>query len=61
MSVLGYTGVAGDLVMEPGPVEVSVGSSSGDIRSSATFTSQEQHASSKAKIGRFSLSRRSAS
>jgi beta-xylosidase len=38
MSVLGYTGVSGDLVMEPGPVEVSVGSSSSDIRSSATFT-----------------------
>jgi beta-xylosidase len=38
MSVLGYTGVSGDLVMEPGPVEVSVGSSSTDIRSSATFT-----------------------
>jgi beta-xylosidase len=38
MSVLGYTGVSGDLMMEPGPVEVSVGSSSSDIRSSATFT-----------------------
>lgn len=38
MSVLAYTGVSGDLVMEPGPVEVSVGSSSSDIRSSATFT-----------------------
>jgi beta-glucosidase-like glycosyl hydrolase len=38
MSVLAYTGVSGDLVMEPGPVEVSVGSSSSDIRSRATFT-----------------------
>jgi beta-glucosidase len=38
MSVLAYTGLSGDLVMEPGPVEVSAGSSSSDIRSSATFT-----------------------
>ena len=38
MSLLGYTGLSGDLVMEPGPVEVSAGSSSSDIRSSATFT-----------------------
>jgi beta-xylosidase len=38
LSVLAYTGVSGDLVMEPGPVEVSVGSSSSDIRSSATVT-----------------------
>jgi beta-xylosidase len=38
LSVLAYTGVSGDLVMEPGPVEVSAGSSSSDIRSSATFT-----------------------
>jgi beta-xylosidase len=37
MSMLGYTGVSGVLVMEPGPVEVSVGSSSNDIRSSATL------------------------
>ena len=35
MSLLAYTGLSGDLVMEPGPVEVSAGSSSSDIRSSA--------------------------
>ena len=38
MSLLAYTGLSGDLVMEPGPVEVSAGSSSSDIRSSAKFT-----------------------
>jgi beta-xylosidase len=38
MSLLGYTGLSGDLVMEAGPVEVSAGSSSMDIRSSATLT-----------------------
>jgi beta-xylosidase len=38
MSLLGYTGISGELVMEPGPVEVSAGSSSNDIRSSAKFT-----------------------
>jgi beta-glucosidase len=38
MSLLAYTGISGELVMEPGPVEVSAGSSSSDIRSSATFT-----------------------
>jgi beta-glucosidase len=38
LSVLAYTGAAGDLVMEPGPIEVSVGSSSSDIRSTATVT-----------------------
>jgi beta-glucosidase len=38
MSLLGYTGISGQFVMEPGPVEVSAGSSSDDIRSSATFT-----------------------
>ena len=38
MSLLAYTGLSGELVMEPGPVEVSAGSSSIDIRSSATFT-----------------------
>ena len=37
MSLLGYTGLSGDFVMEPGPVEVSAGSSSSNIRSSATF------------------------
>jgi beta-glucosidase len=38
MSLLAYTGLSGDLVVEPGPVEVNVGSSSSDIRSSATLT-----------------------
>jgi beta-glucosidase len=35
MSLLAYTGLSGDLVMEPGPVELTAGSSSTDIRSSA--------------------------
>lgn len=38
MSVLGYTGLSGDFVIEPGPVELSVGGSSSDIRSTAKFT-----------------------
>jgi beta-xylosidase len=38
LSVLAYTGLSGELVMEPGPVEVSAGSSSSDLRSSAKFT-----------------------
>lgn len=38
MSLLAYTGLSGELVMEPGPVEVSAGSSSSDLRSSATLT-----------------------
>jgi beta-xylosidase len=38
MSMLGYTGVSGEIIMEPGWVELSAGSSSSDIRSSATFT-----------------------
>jgi len=37
MSVLAYTGLAGELVMEPGPVELSAGSSSDDLRSKATL------------------------
>jgi Glycosyl hydrolase family 3 C-terminal domain len=37
MSLLAYTGLSGELVMEPGPVELSAGSSSSDIRSSAKF------------------------
>jgi beta-glucosidase len=36
MSVLAYTGLSGDLVMEPGAVELSVGSSSSDIRSQSS-------------------------
>ena len=38
LSVLAYTGASGDLIMEPGPIEVSVGSSSSDIKSMATLT-----------------------
>jgi beta-xylosidase len=38
MSLLAYTGLSGDLVMEPGPVELSAGSSSSDLRSTASFT-----------------------
>jgi beta-glucosidase len=37
LSVLAYTGASGDLVMEPGPIEVSVGRSSSDIKSMATL------------------------
>jgi beta-glucosidase len=36
LTELAYTGASGDLVMEPGPIEVSVGSSSSDIRSTET-------------------------
>jgi beta-glucosidase len=38
LSVLAYTGINGEVVMEPGPLELSAGSSSDDIRSSATLT-----------------------
>jgi beta-xylosidase len=38
LSVLAYTGITGEVVMEPGPIELSVGSSSDDMRSSATIT-----------------------
>jgi beta-xylosidase len=38
MSLLAYEGLSGDLVMEPGPVELSAGSSSSDLRASATLT-----------------------
>jgi hypothetical protein len=38
MSLLAYTGLSGEVVMEPGPVEVSAGSGSSDIRSTAKFT-----------------------
>ena len=37
LSVLAYTSVSGDLVMEPGPIEVSAGSSSSDVRTRATL------------------------
>lgn len=35
LSQLGYTGLAGEFVIEPGPIEVMVGSSSADIRAQA--------------------------
>ena len=38
ISLLAYTGLEGEVVMEPGPVELSAGSSSDDIRASATLT-----------------------
>lgn len=39
MSLLGYMGICRNFVIEPGPMEVSAGSSSSnDIRSSAKFT-----------------------
>jgi beta-glucosidase len=38
MSVLGYTGLSGEFVPEPGPIELSAGSSSSDIRSRASLT-----------------------
>jgi beta-glucosidase len=38
LSVLAYTGSTGEVVMEPGPIELSAGSSSNDIRSTAAFT-----------------------
>jgi beta-glucosidase len=38
LTVLGYTGLSDEFVIEPGLVEVSVGSSSSDIRSTAKFT-----------------------
>lgn len=34
LSVLAYTGAFGELVMEPGPIALSIGSSSSDLRSS---------------------------
>lgn len=43
MSLLAYMGPSGELVMEPGPIEVSAGRSSIDIRSTATFTTGQTH------------------
>jgi hypothetical protein len=37
LSLLAYTGIDGTVIMEPGPVEFSAGSSSSDIRATATF------------------------
>jgi Fibronectin type III-like domain len=38
LSVLAYTGLSCELSMEPGPIEVSAGTSSDDIRSKGTIT-----------------------
>lgn len=38
LSVLAYTALSNELVMEPGPIELSAGSSSDDIRSRANVT-----------------------
>jgi beta-glucosidase len=38
ISLLACIGISGDVVMEPGPIELSAGSSSDDIRSTATLT-----------------------
>ena len=38
MSLLGYTGISGNFVIEPGPMEVAAGGSSNDLRSGAKFT-----------------------
>ena len=38
MSLLAYTGISGNFLIEPGPVDVSADSCSNDIRSSARFT-----------------------
>jgi beta-glucosidase len=38
ISLFGYTGVSGKFIIEPGPVEVSAGGSSNDIRTSTKFT-----------------------
>jgi len=38
ISIFAYTGISGQLMMEPGPVEVTVGSSSNDIRARANVT-----------------------
>ena len=37
LSLLAYTGIDDELIMEPGPVEVSAGGSSSDIRATAEF------------------------
>jgi hypothetical protein len=60
MSLLAYTGLSGDPVMEPGPVELSAGSSSDDIRSSATVTVTGRPARSTVRTARSCPPRRSA-
>lgn len=37
MSQLGYVGISGDFILEPGPIEVWVGSASDDIRAQGRF------------------------
>jgi beta-glucosidase len=53
LSVLAYTGLSGELVMEPGPVELSAGSSSSDIRSTAKLTVTGKTRTIKGKEGAF--------
>jgi beta-glucosidase len=38
LSLLAYTGLSGEVIVEPGPVELTAGSSSSDIRCKAQFT-----------------------
>ena len=38
LSVLAYTGLSGELVLEAGPIELSAGGTSDDLRSKATLT-----------------------
>ena len=38
LSVLAYTGLSNELVMEPGPIEINAGSGSDDLRSKAMLT-----------------------
>ena len=61
MSLLAYRGLSGGLVMEPGPVEVSAGSSSSDIRSSAKLTFTGRTRSIRVRTAPSSPSRQSAS
>ena len=44
LSVLAYTSITGDLVMESGPIELSAGSSSGDIARPRRLPSPARHA-----------------
>ena len=38
LSVLAYTGLSGEFLMKPGPIELSAGSSSDALRSKANLT-----------------------
>jgi len=60
LSVLAYTGISGELVMEPGPIEVSAGSSSSDIRSTAKFNVTGKRRTIKVRTARSCRPRRSA-